>query len=187
MSPADPSIAAYSGPTGYKISYAANAHVFATEPSLTSTFRDGRSQTILFAEHYFWCGPTKSNYSTADPYKGPTRRPTFADGGSVLGGENPGDVYPVTSGVPPVTRPSQPGVTFQVQPRTWVPDKPAAEGPRAPERDECNTSLPQTPHSGGMLVVTADGGIRIVSPSISPEAFWSAVTPAGGEVVSGDW
>ena len=100
---------------GHAISYAANAQVFVGYPSLLyRTFADGTSQTIMFAEHYFWCGPTQSTFGITDPYKGPSRRPTFADGGSVLGGLNPGDVYPVTSGQPSVTRPSRPGVTFQV-------------------------------------------------------------------------
>jgi prepilin-type N-terminal cleavage/methylation domain-containing protein len=188
-SPADPSIAQFPSPPlqGHAISYAANAQVFVGHPSLDRSFADGMSQTIVFAEHFFWCGPTQSIYSMTDPYKGPSRRPTFADGGSILGGANPGDVYPVTSGNPAVTRPSRPGGTFQVQPRPWIPDKPASEGPRPPGAGECDTSMPQTPHSGGMLVVLADGSVRTIRPSVSEETFWAAVTPAGGEVIGSDW
>jgi hypothetical protein len=48
-------------------------------------------------------------------------------------------------------------------------------------------SLPQTPHAGGMLVALGDGSVRSVAPSISQYTFWSAVTPAGGEVLGSDW
>lgn len=187
-SPADSSLAQLDQTAnGFAISYAANAQVFVGHPSLDRTFADGTSQTVLFAEHYFWCGPTRSIYAHSNPLKGPSRRPTFADGGPILNGANPGDVYPITSGQPAITRPSRPGVTFQVQPRPWIPDKPAADGPRPPGPGECDTSIPQTPHEGGMIVVLADGSVRTISPSVSVETFWAAVTPAGGEVLAGDW
>jgi prepilin-type N-terminal cleavage/methylation domain-containing protein len=188
-SPADPSIAQFpSQPAhGAGISYVANAQVFVGFPSLDRSFGDGASHTIMFAEHYYWCGPTQSIYCNSDPFKGPTRRPTFADGGPILNGTNPGDVYPITSVQPAVSRPSRPGTIFQVQPRSWIPDKPAAEGPRPPGPGECDTSVPQTPHSVGMIVVLADGSIRTIRPSVSVETFWAAVTPAGGEVLGGDW
>ncbi len=188
-SPADPSIAQFPNQPvhGHAISYAANAQVFVGHPSFDRTFSDGTSQTIMFAEHYFWCGPTQSIYGNREAPEWTSRRPTFADGGSILGGLNQRDVYPVTSGQPAVTRPSRPGVTFQVQPRPWIPDKPASEGPRPPGPGECDTSIPQTPHAGGMLVVLADGSVRTIRQSVSPETFWAAVTPAGGEVLAGDW
>jgi prepilin-type N-terminal cleavage/methylation domain-containing protein len=187
--PSDPSLAQFPGETGtaYGISYAANAQIFTGVPSLDRTFADGTSQTIMYAEHYFWCGATQSIYTDYFPYPAPSRRPTFADGGSVLGGANPGDVYPLTSGQPPVTVPSQPGLTFQVRPQTWLPDQPAALGPRHPAPAECNTSVPQTPFSAGMIVALADGSVRTIYPGISPETFWAAVTPAGGEVLGADW
>jgi prepilin-type N-terminal cleavage/methylation domain-containing protein len=63
------------------------------------------------------------------------------------------------------------GVTFQAAPRV----------------SECAWSIPQTPHSSGMLVALADGSVRTVSPRISPATFWAATTPAGGEVLGNDW
>ncbi len=188
--PSDPSFAQFPKPevgTGYGISYAANAQIFTGFPSLANTFADGTAQTIMYAEHYFWCGPTQSIYSSSSPFPAPSRRPTFADGGSVYNGANPGDVYPVTSGPPAVTRPSRPGATFQVRPLPWIPDKAAAQGPRPPGPGECDTSVPQTPFAAGMIVALADGSVRTLSPGISPETFWGAVTPAGGEVLGGDW
>ena len=56
--------------------------------------------------------------STIPPYplqKVGARRPSFADAGWE-------DVVPVTGGSPPVTRPSRPGATFQVQPALYHAD-----------------------------------------------------------------
>jgi len=186
QNPSDPSIAAFPNQPvhGHAISYAANAQVFVGYPSLDRTFRDGTSQTIVFAEHYFWCGPTQSIYGAIDYYAVPQRRPTFADGGTILGGLNQKDVHPVTDPVTGITRPSRPGVTFQVRPLPWIPDRPAAENPRPPLPGECDTKLPQAPFSGGMTVVLADGSVRTIAPSVGPETFWGAVTPAGGEVIA---
>jgi prepilin-type N-terminal cleavage/methylation domain-containing protein len=55
----------------------------------------------------------------------------------------------------------------------------------APRLADCDPGLPQTPHSGGMLVGMMDGSVRPLSASISPATFWGAVTPAGKEVL--DW
>lgn len=191
-SPSDPSAALFppDGPRSlfHHTSYAANGQVFVGHPSFDRTFADGTSQTILFAEHYLACGLSQFIYSSVDPYKYLSRRPTFADGGPILGGSNPGDVYPITSGSPAVTRPSRPGATFQVQPRVWAPERSAGGGPsRPPGPGECDSTLPQTPHAGGMLVALADGSVRVIRPSVSVETFWAAVTPAGGEVIAGDW
>ena len=79
-------------------------------------------------------------------------------------------VIPVTSGFPPVSRASTPGLTFQARPKL----------------SDCNPLIPQTPHAGGMLVGMFDGSVRTVTPRISEEAFWGSVTPAGGEVVTLD-
>jgi hypothetical protein len=38
-----------------------------------------------------------------------------------------------------------------------------------------------------MIVALADGSVRTIHPGISPETFWAAVTPAGGEVLGADW
>jgi prepilin-type N-terminal cleavage/methylation domain-containing protein len=54
-----------------------------------------------------------------------------------------------------------------------------------PSTAACDPGLPQTPHSGGMLVAVMDGSVRQLSPSISPATFWGAVTPNGAEVLDG--
>jgi type II secretory pathway pseudopilin PulG len=56
----------------------------------------------------------------------------------------------------------------------------------APPLAACDPALPQTPHSGGMLVALMDGSVRQLSSSISPATFWGAVTPDGKEALD-DW
>jgi prepilin-type N-terminal cleavage/methylation domain-containing protein len=191
LSPADPSgtIVDLFGPTSGAqtyASYAANAVVFQGYPTLTATFRDGTSNTITLAEHYTRCSGRSGFYYT-DHTAGRLgwHRPTFADGGPAFNGDNCDDVYPITDAATGITRPSRPGATFQVAPRPWIAD--AADPDRGPREGECDWRLPQTPHRGGMIVGLADGSVRAVSPGVTPETFWAAVTPAGGEVLGSDW
>jgi prepilin-type processing-associated H-X9-DG protein len=46
---------------------------------------------------------------------------------------------------------------------------------------ECDPTLPQTPHRGGMNVGMADGSVRTVPTGISPATWYAAQTPDGGE------
>ncbi|MEO2088035.1 MAG: DUF1559 domain-containing protein [Gemmataceae bacterium] len=186
VSPADPSLHLHTPPPGFPwraLSYPANAQVFADYGIIPVTLSDGMTQTILLAEKYYVCGQTHISYTQqeANPIM---RRPTFADGGSLFGGRNQDDVYPVTDPVTRVTRPSRPGVTFQTTPVVWSK---AASSSRTPLPNECDTTLANTPHRGGMIVALADGSCRTISPRIMPETFWAAVTPAGGEILGWDW
>jgi type II secretory pathway pseudopilin PulG len=177
LSPVDPSPNADDREFLQTTSYAANAQVFFNHPRLPASLPDGLTQTIFFAEHYARCaGYWSFDYWTPFGYT----RATFADGGPNLLGYGGDHVYPVTAGSPPVTRPSVPGVTFQVRPRLRPPEY----APRQP--DECDDRLPQTPHASGMLIGLGDGSVRTVRPGTASEVFWALVTPAGGEVV-GDW
>ncbi len=184
VSPADPTLAT---PYPGVASYAANAQVFANDPRLPLTYADGMSTTIAFAEHYAArCNTTSFFWLDTLPMWEPDgtvdRRPAFADNGPVvLGALSPQirdsvqnqftDVYPVTSGNPPVSIGSVPGLTFQVAPRIA----------------DCDPRLAQTPHPAGMLVALGDGSVRILSPGMSPTTYWAAVTPASGEVLGTDW
>jgi type II secretory pathway pseudopilin PulG len=180
LSPADPTLPAFGNAFGLT-SYGANAQVFEEDPRLPQTFSDGLSNTITFAEHYAnGCGVTLFDWSVMRPdyyKKRLIHRATFADNGpAVIDADRPDaqyyqDVYPITTGNPPMTMPSVAGLTFQVQ----------------PTQKGCDPRLPQTPHPGGMLVALADGSVRTLSPGMSPTTFWAAVTPAGGEVLGPDW
>jgi type II secretory pathway pseudopilin PulG len=175
VSPADPSIAAYPDGEG-NCSYAANPLLFRTGARLPGSVPDGTSTTIAFAEHYARCRGVSFSWSmvfiSCWDTKGnripctdsPIHRATFADAMT-------SDVVPVTSGTPPRSVGSVPLVTFQVRPLS----------------DECDPRLAQTPHTGGMLAALCDGSARILAPGMAPTTYWAAVTPAGGEVLGGDW
>lgn len=161
--------------------YAANAQVFAVNPHINRTFVDGTSNTILFAEHYAYrCDQTYfSWYDTISDtwdFVGQTvtaHRGSFADSGPLVAKIsviNTGDVYPLTTGNPPTTAGSIPTLTFQTRPTIAA----------------CDPRIPQTPHSA-MVIALADGSVRTLAPGISPRTFWSAVTPAGHEILGEDW
>ncbi len=188
VSPADPTIGRLRDRTWMAASYAANAQVFTGSPSLPTTIPDGTSNTILFAEHYALCENYVFGYCFAEALSG-AHRPTFADGGpNVEQHANCGDDWPKTSGFPPVSKAAFGyGWTFQVAPKpnleAWI--DPNADAPPMPKG--CDARLANTPHHSGMLTAWADGSVRILAGSVSPNIYWGAVTPAGGEVLNGDW
>jgi prepilin-type N-terminal cleavage/methylation domain-containing protein len=155
-SPADPTIAPFPEGENKRVlcSYPANACVFKGLPSLTR-IPDGTSHTIGFAE----CKHHTFSYENIVGFPGlyGVRRSTFADEVQV-------DVRPIFQNGE--TRSSVPGVTFQV----------------VPLPEEADGFMPNTPHRGGLLAVMLDGSVRSYRPSASEQVFWSAVTPAGGEV-----
>ena len=169
VSPADPTYCTPEEAGLHPCSYAANGQFFLGEPNLQTTFRDGISNTIAFAEHYSWCGSAEFLVEVVE--SSGSRRPcTFADRESV---------HPVTSGNPPVSRSSLTGynppewanITFQAVPRLT----------------DCDAGFAQTPHANGMLIAMADGSVRTLSPSVSPATYWALITPAGGEALESDW
>jgi prepilin-type N-terminal cleavage/methylation domain-containing protein len=174
MSPDDPSFAHYpdsSNPNRYmgNCSYAANAQALKEVPRIESGFPDGTSNTIALAEHYARCsnqydfGYNVGNSTHSGDFTNVTlsRRASFADA-------EYGDVLAKTSGKPPSSTGSVPGKIFQV----------------APGVEDCDGSIPQTPHAGGMLTGYIDGSIRTTAGSVAPSVFWALVTASGGEIVS---
>jgi type II secretory pathway pseudopilin PulG len=55
----------------------------------------------------------------------------------------------------------------------------------APER--CDATLAQGLQPEGIEVGMGDGSARLVAATISPQTWWYACTPAGGEVLGPDW
>ncbi|MCI0637850.1 MAG: DUF1559 domain-containing protein [Gemmataceae bacterium] len=178
ISPADPTVFNQGRvPIQDPASYAINAQAFYGSPRLPATFQDGTSNTIAFAEHYYLCKDSRYYYSVASitvieigkaKIVLGLRPPTFADGGPnvPIDGE---DNHPVTRNG--ITTGAFPG-TFQVAP---LPEK------------QCNSKLAQTPHLSGMIVSLADGSVRTISPTISANTYWSAVSPGRGDILGSDW
>ena len=178
--PADPSATsagfAAQGPNGQTNwaagCYAANVQVFGVVSNPTTgavssyqgtaripaSFPDGTSQTILFAEKYATCGNGGSAWEAwSNPPTG-TSAPWMPFLADQWGHGN-GAVGP--------------GSKFQVQPNPYA--------------TACNPALASTPHTGGIMVCLGDASVRPISPAVSGTTWWAACTPAGGEVLAGDW
>lgn len=183
LSPADPTLN-LGDPPNAPASYGLNLTALETRPNLTSGFSDGLSNTIAATERYLHSyihaptvGPLSPTIEVVTSYTalstfvavrnaGGDRRASFADRGYY------GEVIPITRNTPagPVTRPSVPGQTFQVQPK--------------PESAWC--AVPQTPFAAGLPTLLFDGSVRTLSPKIDETVFWGAVTRDKGEVLA-DW
>ncbi len=140
---------------------------------------DGLSNTILHAEKYAHCtntvmappfqdGGTAWAYCTS-PLAFPWLPPPMNPPGKGFG---PGFCIAafVARGAPNAIGP---GSIFQVQPTPFL--------------GNCDPTRASTPHAGGIQVGLADGSVRTLAPSMSPDTWWHAVTPWGGEPPDSDW
>jgi prepilin-type N-terminal cleavage/methylation domain-containing protein len=51
----------------------------------------------------------------------------------------------------------------------------------------CDGNRASTPHTAGINAALGDGSVRFVSSGVSPNTWWYAMTPAGGETLGSDW
>ena len=144
--------------------------------NLNSTFQDGTSNTILFAEKFANCNGTGNGgtWWMRGVYHGYQGAPGGADDSF------PGDLYSAvfaggvgTDGTVWTTGAAS---KFLVQPRPFA----ANPGP-------CDKRLASSPHTGGMNVGLGDGSVRFLSAGMSGTTWWDACTPAGGETMPSDW
>jgi prepilin-type processing-associated H-X9-DG protein len=56
-----------------------------------------------------------------------------------------------------------------------------------PAPGQCNPALPQSLHSGVMIVGMADGSVRTVNLEVSPQTWYRATCPNDGMVLGNDW
>jgi len=57
----------------------------------------------------------------------------------------------------------------------------------APPPGQCDPNLAQGFQASGIQINMCDGSVRFVSSSISPQTWWYAITPNGGEVLGDDY
>jgi prepilin-type N-terminal cleavage/methylation domain-containing protein len=192
-SPADPSPGAPEPDTGnprYGDSYAPNELVFANGLTIVpgfrdgvaprtpnpvaripSTFADGTSNTIVFAEKYMVCGPNGS------------RLAAFYWGETCIDCGSPNSYNVAYSGAcnrlgsPPSV--GSPPMFYQST--SLVPQfKPSPT-------NGCNPCMLQGAFSSGILVGLGDGSTRMVSTGISQVTWRNAVNPNDGNVLGNDW
>jgi prepilin-type N-terminal cleavage/methylation domain-containing protein len=167
LDPADPSLTwprqNFDGLDG-KCNYTANIMAFDGVSTFPVHIRDGNSNTFAFSTRYYWTGATGQTclwdkLFSMNMTSRSFRRATFADKGW-------DDVVPVTN-AQGVTKPSIPGLTFQVRPKP----------------PEATSTHPIAFHASGLTVAMFDGSVRVIRPGIDESVFWSQVTPNGGEVI----
>jgi prepilin-type N-terminal cleavage/methylation domain-containing protein len=185
LNPSDPSLSAgeeYQGVA--QGGYAANAQVFGqvdatgslrgwgigpdflSVSSIPRSFSDGTSNTLLFAEKYARCDPTRApgydwngtwwNYGWFIDKIWSLGAPIFAC--DYFGS------YP--NGIGPASR-------FQANPR-W-------NGP------ECDPVRAQATTSAGIHVLLGDASVRTLSPGMTGATWWAGCTPNGNDTLGNDW
>jgi prepilin-type N-terminal cleavage/methylation domain-containing protein/prepilin-type processing-associated H-X9-DG protein len=162
-------------------SYAANAYVFCTvdrsnpgnfsaggQPSIVTTFLDGTSNTILFAEKYAQCTSPSFPIPDGGSYWGYVNLTTSSRG---FGPMHAGFAVPFWAlyGAPSYGPPSK----FQYQPN--------------PYKGNCDPTRASTAHTGGINIGLADGSVRNLSSGVSPTTWWLAVDPQDGLPLPSDW
>ncbi len=159
--------------------YAANYQVFG-DPSagavdtseagnarIGSSFPDGTTNTVMFAEKVGKCGGYGSLVFHGS--WSPNWQATFAVGNKqgtqgYLFSDEPWN-YPGKVGA---------ASKFQVTPRPY-------------NTNNCDPTVASTTHFSGIQVGLADGSVRSVNGSINALTWWYALTPDGGEPMPGDW
>jgi type II secretory pathway pseudopilin PulG len=139
---------------------------------IPATFTDGTSNTLLIAEKYGQCG------FAAIGVQGGSFWAYSALSSPVLPApmNPPYPVYPgfeISFFASVYPNAIGPGSKFQMQPSPFLTN--------------CDPFRASTPHTGGMVVCLGDASVRTLAPGISPNTWWFACTPSGGEVLGSDW
>ncbi len=135
---------------------------------IPASWPDGTSNQIIWTEKLARCGvPVPSNGAG---YAGSTQ---WADRFSVQGGAFFG-FYPI--GATPPDIPVNYGLNgyFQVNPNPW--------GSAA-----CQSTIPSTGHTGGIIAGLGDGSVRFCAQGMSPTTWWQAIVPDDGLPMASDW
>jgi prepilin-type N-terminal cleavage/methylation domain-containing protein len=185
--PSDPSLGNCIDWCNGDSSYAGNFQVFGNQlqptnwdgnAKIASTFPDGTSQTVMFAEKYSRCenAPARPGgtwwmrgvYHTGSPTTPGSQDSYPGDRLSAVFG---GGVSP-TDGTVWLTGNN---AMFLVQPQNYL----SGTG-------QCMNTVASTPHNV-MNAGLADGSVRSVSPTINPATWWVAIVPNDGLTPGSDW
>jgi prepilin-type N-terminal cleavage/methylation domain-containing protein len=200
-----------------QVAAAANENGHATRGSRTLvSITDGTSNTVLFAERMAWCmGPNFPNPGvTPNLGTGSFTYSIWARGPRHTSLSPWVDGAPTTTTLPPVANnlvfPE--GYTWWDNPAFDTPYRNATlnngPGPRSdpnfrqnwnggvpnpggiqanPRPRQCDYRRLQAMHGNVMIAGLSDGSVRGVTPAVSALTWAFVGTPAGGEVLGGDW
>jgi prepilin-type N-terminal cleavage/methylation domain-containing protein len=144
---------------------------------IPSTFVDGTSNTILFAEKYSRCNGTHSPAGAwwmRGVYHGNRTSPGGSD--DSYPGDRLSAVFGGGVGIDGVSWLQGTGSLFQVQPINFM----AYPGP-------CDGRRASSGHTSGMNVALGDGSVRFLAQGISGTTWWLAVLPNDGLPLPSDW
>jgi prepilin-type N-terminal cleavage/methylation domain-containing protein len=141
---------------------------------IPATFSDGTSNTMMMTEKFALCTnktwPVGGNFWAYGALSSPA----------------------LPAPMNPLPKPYYPG--FEITFFAAAPGGATAIGPASvfqlqpmPFLGNCDPLRASTGHTGGILAGMGDGSARSVNPSISPNTWWYACTPSGGEVLGSDW
>jgi hypothetical protein len=156
-----------------------NAETFDNNPRLSSTFGDGRANTILLAEKYATCVnllPTAPGGMAGGTTWGvwPTQNiASYQAAFAIDWSQYWPNRYPYSTG---------PSSKFVVRPYPYNGANPAALA-----NNPCPTEKASTSHRAGINVCMADTSVRTLNDSIDPNVWWALVTPNGNDPVGGDF
>jgi prepilin-type N-terminal cleavage/methylation domain-containing protein len=142
--------------------------------TIPASFPDGTSNTILATEKYAICDnsafPEGGSYWAYSALSSPALPPPMQP--------KPKPVYP---GFEITFFAAQPGGASAIGPASKFQVQPS------PYQGNCDPVRASSPHTAVILACLGDASVRSISAGISPNTWWFACTPSGGEVLGSDW
>ncbi|MEO2045100.1 MAG: DUF1559 domain-containing protein [Pirellulales bacterium] len=165
--------------------YLSNGVLFSHKPKLKKV-TDGTSNTIAFAESY-----TRTlalgikAYVTKYPLDDNLGAPVFAHPDNTVSdilSASPSDRIIGRFNRPALSTPGTWQADYNVNATNALDDVVDPPIQATPNLEEADVTRLQSIHPGVINTVMLDGSVRSLSDSIDSVVFWTAVTPAGGEV-----
>jgi prepilin-type N-terminal cleavage/methylation domain-containing protein len=144
--------------------------------SIPASIPDGTSNTMLATERYALCTNATSE-AVFGPYGGSFWAYSALSSPQLPAPmQYPMPVYPgfeIAFFAPFSATAIGPASVFQLQPK--------------PYNGNCDPFRASSPHTGVIQALLFDGSVRMIAAGISPNTWWWACTPSGGEVLASDW